>query len=85
MSSPLGVAAPTSDADRRCRRLCAQADADDPAHREVAGILRSERGPIVTSELALAEADHLILDRLGLDVEIAFSPTSSRAHSPSSA
>jgi predicted nucleic acid-binding protein len=52
--------------------LYAQADADDPAHQEVVRLLRSERGPIVTSELAVAEADYLILDRLGIDVEIDF-------------
>lgn len=52
--------------------LYAQADADDPAHDEVVDLLRSERGPIVTSELAVAEADYLILDRLGIDVEIDF-------------
>jgi uncharacterized protein len=38
----------------------------------VSALLRSERGPIVTSELALAEADYLILDRLGVDVELDF-------------
>jgi predicted nucleic acid-binding protein len=52
--------------------LYAQADAADPAHRAVSALLRSERGPIVTSELALAEADYLILDRLGVDVELDF-------------
>jgi predicted nucleic acid-binding protein len=52
--------------------LYAQADADDPSHSEVVQLLRSERGPIVTSELAVAEADYLILDRLGIDVEIDF-------------
>lgn len=52
--------------------LYAQADADDDAHNDVIRILRAERGPIVTSELAVAEADYLILDRLGLDVELDF-------------
>ncbi len=52
--------------------LFAQADADDPSHAEVVRLLQSERGPIVTSELAVAEADYLILDRLGIDVEIDF-------------
>jgi predicted nucleic acid-binding protein len=52
--------------------LYAQADADDPSHKEVVRLLRSERGSIVTSELAVAEADCLILDRLGIDVEIDF-------------
>lgn len=35
-------------------------------------MLRDERESLVTSELALAEADYLILDRLGVDVELAF-------------
>ena len=52
--------------------LCAQANADDPSHEAVAGILRAERETIVTTELAVAEADYLILDRLGIDVELAF-------------
>jgi uncharacterized protein len=52
--------------------LYAQADADEPRHAEVADILRSERGLLVTTELAVAEADYLILDRLGSDVELAF-------------
>jgi predicted nucleic acid-binding protein len=52
--------------------LYAQADAADPAHAAVSAVLRAEREPIVTSELALAEADYLILDRLGVDVEIDF-------------
>ena len=52
--------------------LYAQADADDDAHAAVVRLLKAERGPIVTSELAVAEADYLILDRLGVDVEIDF-------------
>ena len=52
--------------------LYAQADRADPAHAAVAETLRRERGPLVTSEVALAEADYLILARLGTDVEIAF-------------
>lgn len=52
--------------------LYAQADADDHAHKAVIRLLKAERGPIVTSELAVAEADYLILDRLGVDVEIDF-------------
>jgi predicted nucleic acid-binding protein len=52
--------------------LYAQADADEPRHSEVARILRGERGLLVTTELAIAEADYLILDRLGPDVELAF-------------
>lgn len=52
--------------------MYAQADADEPRHKAVARLLRDERGPLVTSELAVAEADYLILDRLGIDVELAF-------------
>jgi uncharacterized protein len=52
--------------------LYAQANRRDPAHTAVAHALRSETGLMVTSELAVAEADYLILTRLGLDVELAF-------------
>jgi predicted nucleic acid-binding protein len=52
--------------------LFAQADADDPQHVEVTALLEAEKGPLVTSQVAAAEADYLILDRLGVDVELAF-------------
>jgi len=52
--------------------LYAQANADEPRHAAVAQVLREERQTIVTTELAVAEADYLILDRLGVDVELAF-------------
>ena len=52
--------------------LYAQADADEPRHPAVAAVLRQEREALVTSELAVAEADYLILERLGVDVELAF-------------
>jgi hypothetical protein len=52
--------------------LYAQADADEPRHAAVRSILERERETIVTTELAVAEADYLILDRLGPDVELAF-------------
>jgi predicted nucleic acid-binding protein len=52
--------------------LYAQADADEPRHAAVRAILERERETLVTTELAVAEADYLILDRLGLDVELAF-------------
>ncbi len=52
--------------------LYAQADADEPRHAAVASALRLEREALVTTELAVAEADYLILDRLGVDVELAF-------------
>jgi predicted nucleic acid-binding protein len=52
--------------------LYAQADRDDPGHEAVRAILEAERETLVTTELAVAEADYLILDRLGPDVELAF-------------
>ncbi len=52
--------------------LYAQADADEPQHTAVADVLRGEQGTLVTSQLVVAEADYLILKRLGLDVELAF-------------
>ena len=52
--------------------LYAQADADEPRHQAVLDILHAERETIVTTELAVAEADYLILDRLGSEVELAF-------------
>jgi len=52
--------------------LYAQADRSDPGHRAVVEVLTAERGPLATTELAVAEADYLILHRLGVDVEFAF-------------
>lgn len=52
--------------------LYAQADADEPGHAAVRAVLERERETLVTTELAVAEADYLILDRLGPDVELAF-------------
>jgi len=52
--------------------LYAQADASEPRHAAVARLLLAERELLVTSELAVAEADYLILTRLGIDVELAF-------------
>lgn len=52
--------------------LYAQADADEPGHHGVVRLLRAERGPIVTTELTTAEADYLILTRLGVEAELAF-------------
>lgn len=52
--------------------MYAQADADEPRHDVVVKVLRGERETLVTTELAVAEADYLILDRLGVDVELAF-------------
>ena len=52
--------------------LFAQANARDPDHDAVKHLLLDEAGPLVTSELAAAEADYLILDRLGVNVELQF-------------
>jgi uncharacterized protein len=52
--------------------LFAQADSDDPEHEVVVALFKDERGPLVTSQVAVAEADYLILSRLGVDVELAF-------------
>lgn len=52
--------------------LYAQANARDPHHEHASAVLRAERATIVTTELVVAEADYLILDRLGVDVELAF-------------
>ena len=52
--------------------LYAQADLDQPGHRPAAEVLRSARETLVTTELAVAEADYLILQRLGIDAELAF-------------
>ena len=52
--------------------LYAQADAEEPRHEAVARVLVAEREALVTTELAVAEADYLILTRLGVGVELAF-------------
>jgi predicted nucleic acid-binding protein len=52
--------------------LYAQADRADPHHAAVAEILRAEHEPLVTSAVTVAEADYLIVSRLGIDVELAF-------------
>lgn len=52
--------------------LYAQADRADPNHTAVTEILRSEREALITSALTVAEADYLILTRLGIQVELAF-------------
>jgi hypothetical protein len=44
----------------------------DPTHPVVGEILKEELGPLVTSEVAVAEADYLILTHLVIDVELAF-------------
>jgi predicted nucleic acid-binding protein len=52
--------------------LLCYVDADEPRHEDVTVLMRAERGTLVTTELAVAEADYLILDRLGVDAELAF-------------
>jgi uncharacterized protein len=52
--------------------LYAQADADEPQHVAVAQALREERDSLVTSQIVVAEADYLILRRLGVEVELKF-------------
>jgi predicted nucleic acid-binding protein len=52
--------------------LYAQADRADPQHQAVVDSLRAEPGPLVSSQIAVAEADYLILTRLGVEVELAF-------------
>jgi predicted nucleic acid-binding protein len=52
--------------------LYAQADRAEPGHDDVVAILRAERGALVTTQVAAAEADYLILTRLGVDAELAF-------------
>jgi predicted nucleic acid-binding protein len=52
--------------------LYAQADADEPEHEAVARTLLAERDALVTSQFVVAEADYLILRRLGMDAELRF-------------
>ena len=52
--------------------LYGQADAGEPEHPAIVALLLDERESLITSELAVAEADYLILARLGIDAELAF-------------
>jgi predicted nucleic acid-binding protein len=52
--------------------LYAQADRTDPHHQASARLLQDESGLLITTELVVAEADYLILHRLGIDAELAF-------------
>jgi predicted nucleic acid-binding protein len=52
--------------------LYAQVDAEEPRHEAVTRVLVAEREALVTTELAVVEADYLILTRLGVGVEHAF-------------
>lgn len=51
--------------------LYAQADRRDDNHDRVVAVLAAERGLLVTTEIAFAEADCLVLDRLGVEAELA--------------
>lgn len=50
--------------------LVAQADADEPSHASVRQFVRATRDLLITTELAAAEADYMILSRLGIDLEL---------------
>ncbi len=52
--------------------LIAQVDDGDPQYARVRRVLRAERGALVTTEFVAAEADYMILSRLGIDFELAF-------------
>jgi predicted nucleic acid-binding protein len=52
--------------------LLSYVDADEPRHEDVTVIIGAERGSLVTTEVAVAEADYLILQRLGVEAELAF-------------
>ena len=52
--------------------MYALTDADDPGHGPIRDAVLRETEDLITSELAVAEADYLILDRLGPDAEAAF-------------
>jgi predicted nucleic acid-binding protein len=52
--------------------LYSQADPNDPNHGPVVEVLSAETGPLVASAFAVAEADYLILRRLGIEAEHLF-------------
>lgn len=47
------------------------ADANDPDHAAIVATLEEWPGELVVSAFTAAEADHLILSRLGVDAELA--------------
>jgi predicted nucleic acid-binding protein len=51
--------------------LYGAADANDPDHAAVISMLEGWPGELVVSAFTAAEADHLVLGRLGLDAELA--------------
>lgn len=52
--------------------MYAMADAAESRHAAVDAVLTAEKEPVITTELAVAEADYLVLDRLGPEAEAAF-------------
>ena len=52
--------------------LYSQADRRDPDHGAVAEVLRAAAEPLVVPAFVAAEADFLILIRLGIETELAF-------------
>lgn len=52
--------------------LYAQIDRDEPLHEPVTDILRTDPGPFVTTEMVVAEVDHLVLARFDTAVELDF-------------
>jgi predicted nucleic acid-binding protein len=52
--------------------LYGHADASDPDHDAIAEVLDAEREALVVPAYAAAEADYMILERLGVDAELAF-------------
>ncbi|HXF56201.1 MAG TPA: PIN domain-containing protein [Actinomycetota bacterium] len=52
--------------------LYSQADRRDPDHDAVVRVLRETREPLVVPAFVAAEADFLILTRLGVETELAF-------------
>ena len=52
--------------------LYAAADAADPLHRPATRLLSNWEGELVVSAFVAAEADHLILNRLGVDTQAKF-------------
>jgi uncharacterized protein len=52
--------------------LYGHADVRDPDHQAIVLTLDQERGALIASAFAAAEADYMILERLGVDAELAF-------------
>ncbi|MBS1871467.1 MAG: PIN domain-containing protein [Actinobacteria bacterium] len=51
--------------------LYGAADANDPDHAAIVATLEAWPGELVVSAFTAAEADHLVLSRLGVDAELA--------------